>query len=96
MFETKGNFTTIILGAVILITLALAFIYALQPTTDLVEWREETYIVQSGDSLWSISYNYCPENVDRREWIAEVQQINGLPNSNIRAGQRLIVITPID
>lgn len=96
MFETKGNFTTIILGVLLIILVFLIFMYALKPTTDLVEWRKETYIVKSGDSLWSISYNFCPDNVDRREWIAEVKQINGLEDSNIYPGQRLVVLAPVE
>lgn len=96
MFETKGNFTTIILGVLLIILVFFIFMYALQPTTDRVEWRQETYIVKSGDSLWSISNKFCPDNVDQREWIAEVKQINGLEDSNIYPGQRLVVLAPVE
>lgn len=61
-------------------------------TMDRVEWRQETYRVQSGDSLWTISREYAPENVDRNEWIAEVQRLNGLTSEFIYPGQRLTVL----
>lgn len=63
-------------------------------TMKRVEWETEIYHVKSGDSLWEISGEYCPSNVDRRDWIAEVKEINGLTSSNIRAGQRLKVLAP--
>jgi hypothetical protein len=78
--------------AVCILVLNVAF----GPTMERVEWREETYRVQSGDSLWIISRDYCPENVDRREWIEEVQALNGLTSSFIYPGQQLTVLAPVE
>lgn len=74
----------------------LALNFAFQPTMKRVEWRRETYRVQSGDSLWVISRDYCPDNVDRQEWIDEVQEINGLTSSFIYPGQKLTVLAPVE
>lgn len=63
-----------------------------QSTMGRVEWQEESYRVQSGDSLWAISYEYCPDDVDRREWVEEVRTINGLTSSVIHPGQQLTVL----
>ena len=63
-------------------------------TMSRVEWREETYHVKSGDSLWIISREYCPNGVNRYEWIEAVQIRNGLTSSFIYPGQRLKVLVP--
>ena len=85
--------------AILLLIVFLAFGFLVlslvgQSSMDRVEWVEEVYRVQSGDSLWEISGKYCPDNVDRREWIDEVQARNGLTSSFIYAGQRLYVFAP--
>ena len=79
----------------LILLIAIAFLVlclAGRSTMDRVEWQEETYKVQSGDSLWMLSYEYCPDNVDRREWIEEIRALNGLTGSTIYPGQRLTVL----
>lgn len=78
----------ILLAAIAFLVLSLAG----GSTMDRVEWQEETYRVQSGDSLWAISYDYCPDEVDRREWIEEIRALNGLTDSVVYPGQRLTVL----
>lgn len=85
----------LILGVLIVAVSVLILNYAFQPTMDGIEWQEETYIVMSGDSLWAISKEYCPEGVDCREWIEEIRALNDLPDSNIHPGQTLIVLAPV-
>ena len=86
----------LILGFLVIALSFMLLNYAFQPTMSRVEWREESYRVQSGDSLWAISYEYCPDGVDRREWIAEIRELNDLPDSNIHPGQRLTVLAPVE
>ena len=83
----------LVLFAVICILVLRA---AFASTMARVDWVEEEYRVKSGDTLWSISGEYCPDNVDRREWIAEVQELNGLDSSVIYRGQRLTVLVPVE
>lgn len=95
---TKFLSNPVIATLILLVLIAVSFLVlalACQSTLDRVEWREETYRVQSGDSLWIISRDYCPDNVDRREWIDEVQQRNGLTSSFIYPGQTLTVLVPV-
>ena len=45
----------------------------------------EVYIVQSGDSLWDISKKFEGLTIDK------IKQLNHLPDSNIRPGQKLVL-----
>lgn len=90
-----NTFTAVLLVVAILLGGILLLRWSTQPTMDAIEWREETYTVKSGDSLWTISYDYCPENVDRREWIDAVRELNGMDDSIIQAHQKLTVLAPI-
>lgn len=92
----EGSTPTVILLIALVVASVLVLNYALQPTMDGIEWAETTYRVQSGDSLWTISANYCPEGVDRREWVDEIRTLNGLSDSIIYPGQTLIVLAPAE
>lgn len=84
-----------VLLVVVLLGLGLlALSVCFKSTMDAFDWREAPYRVQAGDSLWAIAGEYCPEGVDRREWIAEVQELNGLEDSVVYPGQRLRVLVP--
>lgn len=91
----ESNILMILLLAAVLLGVSVLVLNCLQPTMARVEWHEALYTVQSGDSLWSISRGYCPDNVDRREWIDAVQEINDLQDAIIYPGQRLIVLAPV-
>lgn len=86
---------TLLLCGLVVIGGIFALTWAFQPTMDSIEWRETTYRVQSGDSLWAISGDYCPDGVDRREWIEEIKTLNGLDDSIIHPGQKLTVLMPV-
>ena len=47
--------------------------------------------VKSGDSLWSIAEQYCPEGEDLRSFIYEIKKENSLSGSNLAIGQTLFV-----
>lgn len=88
-----------VISLLLLITfLAICFLVlgiATSSTMDGVEWQEEIYRVQSGDSLWTIANEYCPDGVDRREWIGKIRELNGLPDSLIYPGQALTVLVAV-
>jgi hypothetical protein len=91
----ESNTSTAIILIIFLVISILALNYAFQSTLDRIEWQEKIYEVQEGDSLWSIASSCCPDGVDRREWIDEVQALNDLPDSIIHPGQDLIVLEPV-
>jgi hypothetical protein len=92
----ESNVTAVVLLVLLAVLAVLALNYAFQPTMDRIEWQEKTYRVQAGDSLWAISADYCPEGVDRREWVDEIRALNGLSDSIIHPGQRLTVLVAVE
>lgn len=92
---SSNTLTAVLLLVVFLIICILMLNVACEPKIDKAEWKEETYRVKEGDSLWAISGKYCHGNVDRRDWIAEIQELNGMEDSIIHPGQKLTVLAPI-
>ena len=54
------------------------------------EYTEEVITVQSGDTLWGIAGAYCPEDMDKREYIRAIEADNEC-TSAIKAGDVLTV-----
>ena len=47
--------------------------------------------VQRGDTLWEIAEEYKMENADIEQMVAEFMAVNGMKNTNVRAGESIIV-----
>lgn len=60
------------------------------------DFEEVTYTVERGDSLWAISKNYCPNDMDRHDYIALVMGRNGLSTTDIDPGQCLVMYSVQD
>ena len=54
------------------------------------EYSEETVTVRSGDTLWGIADAYCPEDMDKREYIRAIEADNECMSA-IKAGDILTV-----
>ncbi|MCI1721358.1 MAG: LysM peptidoglycan-binding domain-containing protein [Lachnospiraceae bacterium] len=76
----------------ILISLRLTAYTANAGTPDPGTKYYRSITVENGDSLWSIAENEMTNGwTDVRDYITEVEQINGLSSETIHAGSRLIV-----
>ena len=53
------------------------------------EYHTETYIVQAGDTAWSIMNNYNYANKDIRELIYYMEQDNGIKAGYLQIGQEI-------
>lgn len=82
----------VLLSILLVVASILVLNWSFQPTMDGIEWQEEVHHVRAGDTLWAISSNYCPDSVNRNEWIKEIRTLNGMTDSIIHPGQALIVL----
>lgn len=78
-----------VVAIVLLVVLAATFIIMAQ--TPSHKFAETTYVVKSGDSLWYISGLYCPDGMDKWDYIHMVQNVNGMTSCTIYPGQCLTV-----
>ena len=51
----------------------------------------ETYTVGSGESLWSIAANLTPDGGDVRDVMTQIEHLNAMPDSQLEAGEQLIL-----
>ena len=54
------------------------------------EYSEDVVIVRSGDTLWNIADAYCPDDMDKRDYIRAIEVDNDC-TSAIKAGDVLTV-----
>lgn len=86
----KDEMIIIVLCVILIFALILGIIAAsIRETT--YDFEETTYTVEKGDCLWYIANEYCPNSMDRHEYIKLIQERNNLENSTIYPGQQLIV-----
>lgn len=57
---------------------------------DKQTYVEDTVIVRSGDTLWGIANMYCPEGMDKREYVRAIELDNDC-TANIRVGDVITV-----
>ena len=72
--------------AIIVVALLLSGGKADKPQT----YVEDTVVVHKGDTLWGIANMYCPEYMDKREYIRAIEADNEC-GSDIRVGDVLTV-----
>lgn len=78
-----------IVVTVIIVLLMFSVVYNTANRWDKHTWETIQYKVQPGDSLWKLSETFCPEDVDKRDWITNVQNLNGFSTSLLAVGQTI-------
>lgn len=73
---------------VLLVILLILYIHIGIATHEL---SKMLYCVKSGDCLWSIAEQYCPRNMDKREYLYMIAKHNELSSSTIQPGQILTI-----
>ena len=73
--------------ATVLLVAALAWAVFVRPTEGAAP--ERMYVVQSGDTLWSVAARHY--GGDLRGVVWELQRRNGLAGATVRPGQQLVL-----
>lgn len=60
-----------------------------KPTHD---WNEFSYTVSQGETLWTIAEEYCPEDMDKRDYIDEIKKLNNIGDT-VYEWQELTLLT---
>jgi nucleoid-associated protein YgaU len=81
---------TILVGIIIFCGFLL-FLEFSHDSMQSIEWKQKTHVVQKGETLWDIAKKYCPNDVDIREWIYKIEEMNGI-DGYIYPGDTLIVL----
>lgn len=49
--------------------------------SDKPQMYEAPYTVKIGDTLWSIAERYCPNTMNKCEYVYKLRKLNGLPQN---------------
>lgn len=88
--RSKRNIISII--ALIMLLIAMFVIPQIQKRNYRRSLHYEEIIVVTGDSLWKIGREKCPDKMDIRDWIDDVNSHNGI-DTNVYPGMSLEVLT---
>lgn len=53
----------------------------------------ETHVIAVGETLWDIAREYCPEDMDIREYIDDITTRNRLNGAVIHEGETIEILT---
>ena len=92
--QLKTNIITITIITTIVITIfTIGYIIGKKQAAEEI-WENnrhtETIVVKSGDTLWGIAKEHCPDNVYILEYIEEIKTLNNI-DGNIYAGDKILV-----
>ena len=51
-----------------------------------------TRVIKAGDTAWQIADEYCPETLDKREYLGWCEQLNGVDMGYIRVGEQVVFL----
>lgn len=72
---SKGFVVTLCIIGIVCI--ALCVVNTLQPTFDKEDYIVKSYHIKQGDTLYELGCKYCCSGDDVREWVCEVERLNG-------------------
>ncbi len=88
----KLTFAAVVFVLIIFLTTIIITVFKTPEKTTLREARYEPvgYTVSEGETLWSLAEKYA--DGDPREWIYQVENLNGM-TAEIYAGEQIIILT---
>lgn len=79
---------TVLLLCVIMVVAIAVKCVADCNTADL---QKKIYVVQPNDTLWEIADEYCPKNMDKREYIFNLKKANAI-DGYIQPGDHIEIL----
>lgn len=79
------NFAWLLIAVLLIIGMCMKYICEPRVT------RTETYIVQNGDTMWSIAEDYVGRGMDMRKYIELIYQYNDGLTDLIVSGQKITI-----
>ena len=76
---------------VLLLALSLVFLFVSRPADADVPVETVEHVVTAGDTLWGIARQNSSVEIDPRNAVAVIQDLNGLDSGMIHPGQVLLV-----
>lgn len=67
-----------VVGVVLIMALLLFHWFSYDGGWSKVDWEIDTYVVERGDTLWSIGGSLTDDLVDLRIWCDKVEDLNGI------------------
>lgn len=97
--KNRNNKHRVVFNLVVVIVLAAAIMcsvgFVVSAKSDKTSSDTDSYYqsirVESGDTLWSIATEYCPDTQEIGDYIDEIKAINSIKTDTIKAGDYIIV-----
>ena len=81
------------IAVLLLVIIAASIILTVLICTSGAEFKEQSYVVRKGDTLWSLYAEHC-DGVKWDQWLHETLSINGMGHdSYIAPGESIILLT---
>lgn len=78
-------------GFVSAVVLVVGFACGCATAKSTGEKTTTIHVVQSGETVWDIAKQYCPDGTNVRRFMYKIAEDNGLKNYIIHTGERLVI-----
>lgn len=87
VIKSKSKFIIFLTVIMLIISTAAAFIY----NNSYAESTAREYIVENGDSIWSIAVKYKQSDIDVRDYVYRIKLLNSKADTIIYPGDTILL-----
>lgn len=88
---SKFRFTTFLVVAILCIFTILGSLTGINTVSSSSMTEYNLVKIESGDTLWDIASEYAPDNMDLRQVVYEICDLNEISADQLEAGQKIII-----
>ncbi len=88
---SKFRFTTFLVVAILCIFTILGSLTGINTVSSSSMTEYNLVKIESGDTLWDIASEYAPHNMDLRQVVYEICDLNEISADQLEAGQKIII-----